>query len=637
MVIAVISGRLGAQAYDFSRYHDYSDVERVLKQIERSHSRQSRLISAGRSIQGRDLWVLEISDRSNGKPEEKPALFVCGGLHGDEPVGSEAALYTAWSLLNGKDDAAFDAILESRTFYICPVVNPDGCDATVKHPGRPHVRNVRPADDDGDGKKDEDPPDDIDRDGTISMMRIRDEEGMFRISPADPRIMLPVSDSTTREERFRILVEGIDDDRDGEYNEDGLGGVDLDHNFPSGWKMEFEEPGSGMYPGSEPESEAIIRFLVEHPNITIVVAYRSGEHVLYRPFDHLPDKEVPAVDMHVYKRFAEIGKTILGVGMKSGYPGDGLNSKSDAKPKEHRPESLAVGSALLSAEPKTKPDIRWGTFIDWVYKDVNVYGLSPSLWTVPAEYIQNDTLTDHGTRKLHAWLKFFEKEWDGAGFIDWKKITHPQLGAVEIGGWSTFHLNNPPPGERLRILCEHQSEFIRELGRWTPQITVRSIEINPVQILKEPTTAVASVDDRGRIIITKRQTKIASDAVLAEVKITVENVGRLGTRTALGAETRYSHQPPRSVLAALESRDGNIEIMTVPRVLRLGLIEGTETKDTAKANKKSAKENGKKDEHEEPHIKSGKWLIRMVGSGELILRVISEKGGTLVTRIPVRF
>ena len=641
--VSMFVNRIMAQDIDMSQYHDTDEVARILKQLQRSHAGMARLISAGKSLQGRDLWVLEISNRRAGKPEEKPAVFVCGGLRGDEAVGTEAALYTAWALLDKyKGDSRVESIVDNNTFYIWPTVNPDACDATIKRPGMPRIRNFRPSDDDHDGKVDEDPPDDIDRDGFIAMMRMRDEDGKYRIDPQDARILLPVQAEHDTGDTYRLIVEGIDDDGDGKYNEDAVGGVDLNHNFPSGWRMEFQQPGAGMYAGSEPESEALIRFLIEHPNVAVAVLCQAGEGVLYRPFDHLSDKEIPRVDMIVYERFGEIAESIFSYEMKCGYP-----MSQEKKDSEKRTEKAPAGESDYGSMPpvpasKTPPEgsVKSGTLIDWIYKDYNVYALSPSLWTLPETYIEESTSSEEQSKIELAWLDFMTKEWAGEGFIDWKKTTHPQLGAVEIGGWSSFHKKNPPPGERLKKVCENQSEFVLALAEMTPRLSIRSVEVNPIQILKDPTNAASSVDDRGRIIITKRQTKIASSAMLAEVKITVENIGSLGTRSGMGVKTRYSHQPPRSVLASLEARDGNIEILSLPKVLRLGVIEGSETKDEVKkTEKKQEQEKGDKEEEDqdEPHIKTGKWLIKMNGSGELVIRIVSEKGGSIVKRLPIQF
>ncbi|HEX9971973.1 MAG TPA: hypothetical protein VGD14_07885, partial [bacterium] len=167
--------------------------------------------------------------------------------------------------------------------------------------------------------------------------------------------------------------------------------------------------------------------------------------------------------------------------------------------------------------------------------------------------------------------------------------------------------------------------------------------------------AIASTDANGVIKISRGNKKIAETALIAEVKIKVENVGPLGTRNALAKRTRYAQQPPRSVLAYLDSKDNNLEILSMPKVLRLGVIEGTETKDLAKekeeredraqrpsqmmmmeeGEEQSEEEDSEKDE---PNIKSGTWLVKIDGgSAELTVRVVSEKGGTVVKKVPLKF
>ena len=117
------------------------------------------------------------------------------------------------------------------------------------------------------------------------------------------------------------------------------------------------------------------------------------------------------------------------------------------------------------------------------------------------------------------WFAFFEKEWGGKGFVNWKTYAHAQLGKVEIGGWCGFYKKNPPPGERLEEVCEKQALFTLDVAEMTPRIQIRDVEIGPIQIMGNPTSATSAVGSDGTIIISKRSTKIATRALLAAVKI----------------------------------------------------------------------------------------------------------------------
>ena len=638
----LVTETAGAEAkYDGSKYHNYNEVTNYLRSIERSYRNTARLISAGKSHGGKDIWVLEISGRDGVDPRQKPGIAVFGGLRGDEVVGTEAALYAIDYLLDRyQNDNRIKTLIDTKTFYIWPMANPDACDRTVRQPGKPSVRNLRPLDEDGDGMIDEDPAEDLNRDGYITLMRVEDEDGDFKKNEKDERMLVRVDRSKGETGQYRVYTEGKDDDGDGSYNEDGEGGVDLDRNFPSGWKMAFEQPGAGMYPGSAPESEAILQFLTDHANVSAVLTFGAGKGVLFRPFDHLADKEVPKIDLEIYNLLGKKYKDITGRAMVHAFPEEGQgNARTGAARTRAAGRSAAQapsrGQQSQAAERSGfKGKARYGTLLDWAYKDFNVYALRPSLSTVPVD-------VESGLPGETSWRSHMETAWEGKGFVDWQAFQHPQLGDVEIGGCCSFYVKNPPPGDALMALCEEQARFILDMAGMTPAVRIHEVSITPLQILRDPTMASAQTSSRGQISISKHNTPITGSALLAEVKVRVENAGPIGTRTALGKETRYAQQQLRSVLATLEAVNKNIEILSMPRVLRLGVIEGTETTGAVKEEEikqRAQEQSGDEDaDEDQPHLKTGKWLIKMNGPGELIIRVVSEKGGTVEKRIPVRF
>ncbi len=46
----------------------------------------SKMLSIGRSVEGRELWALEISNKA-GLHEPKPNFKYVANMHGDEPTG----------------------------------------------------------------------------------------------------------------------------------------------------------------------------------------------------------------------------------------------------------------------------------------------------------------------------------------------------------------------------------------------------------------------------------------------------------------------------------------------------------------------------------------------------------------------
>lgn len=68
------------------RYLSNEELEAHLRDFVGRCGEIAALRSIGKSVEGRDLWVLEISDKP-GTPEPEPAVKYVGGVHGDEPTG----------------------------------------------------------------------------------------------------------------------------------------------------------------------------------------------------------------------------------------------------------------------------------------------------------------------------------------------------------------------------------------------------------------------------------------------------------------------------------------------------------------------------------------------------------------------
>lgn len=79
---------------------------------------------------------------------------------------------------------------------------------------------------------DEDGPEDLNGDGYITLMRVKDPEGNYIIDPKEPRLMRLADPKKGEKGMYKIYSEGLDNDDDGQINEDPLGGVEINRNFP---------------------------------------------------------------------------------------------------------------------------------------------------------------------------------------------------------------------------------------------------------------------------------------------------------------------------------------------------------------------------------------------------------------------
>ncbi|XP_069767566.1 carboxypeptidase D [Narcine bancroftii] len=109
------------------RYHDYKDLSEALLGLHRNYPAITKLNSLGQSVEVRQIWALEISDRPGIKEPAEPKIKFIAGVHGNTPVGTELLLAFAEFLciLFGKNQAVTKLIEETK-IVIVPSVNPDG-------------------------------------------------------------------------------------------------------------------------------------------------------------------------------------------------------------------------------------------------------------------------------------------------------------------------------------------------------------------------------------------------------------------------------------------------------------------------------------------------------------------------------
>ncbi len=418
----------------FDHYHSLTEIGNYLEGVAERHGEIATLLEIGQSREGRPIWALEINNPDTGPAGEKPGFYVDGNIHGGEVLGGEGALAFIDRLLTGYDaDSRIRELVDTRAFYIVPIVNPDGRAISVGTPEN-HRWNVRPTNEDGDGQLDEDPPEDLDGDGRMLQMRIPDPEGAWTVHPDDARRMVrrsrDVSAGADGGQRFRLASEGIDNDGDGRFNEDRVGGVDLNRNFPANWSA--AQFASGPFPLSEPESWALVNYITARPNIAAVHTFHTSGGLLLR-FPTLADQDwgFPEADLLDYRAIADDGVAITGY--------------------QH-----------FAYEKKTIVDLMspgHGVFNDWASKEFGVLAMTTEMW---------GHAMGEGQAALFAWN---DDVLDGTGFIDWYDFDHPQLGAVQLGGWDRWSIASPPN----RLIADEIArnvDWVLTFADKTPRVSV---------------------------------------------------------------------------------------------------------------------------------------------------------------------
>jgi len=523
---------------NWQRYHSTADAYALLEGWADAFPNLTNLYSIGETLEGTPLLVLEITNKETGAALEKPAYYYDGNIHAEELTGAEVALHFAWHVLSHYgEDPRITRLLDTHTLYVRPKFNPDGADLTLTTPHNPRS-TPRPYDQDQDGLLDEDPPNDLDLDGAITRMRAPSPNGLWTISPEDPRLMIRHEEHPAGD-RYDLYSEGLDEDGDGRFNEDGVGGIDMNRNFPRNWGMEFEQRGAGPYPLSEPETRATIAFLHTHRNVTGVFHGHTSGGFLFRLPSTTSWDDFDLADQRLILELSDMYQTTTGQRV----------TPSHSNPRVHR----------------------HGTLISWSYWDFGVVGFVPEFWGgFGRDYDSDGTVTD-GER-----LRWNKEELGGDGFARWTPYDHPQLGAVEIGGWrARFTERNPPP-HLLEGEIEQYVEWMLWLAEISPHVVIKDVATRPV----------------------------GSENVV-KVTVVIENEGYLPTYITQRALTAKIAAPVRVMV-----RLAHADLITGSERTDLGHLPGT--RDTQGGGARRTLE----------------YAVRLTGSHPTFsIAVISEKGG----------
>lgn len=449
----------------WNRYNDYAAITEICKKMAAAHPNLMKLESMGKSFQGKDLWVMIISDLKAGDPDKKPAMYIDGNIHSNEIQGSEFALYTAWYLveMHAAGNQMIRSLLSEKTFYIAPTINPDARDHFIHQANTAHSprTGLIPIDNDRDGLTNEDGFDDLDGDGHIVMMRRKNPNGRFKVDPTDKRRMIMVSGEEKGE--YELLgSEGIDNDGDGFVNEDGEGAYDPNRDWGWNWQPPYIQGGAYKYPFSLPENRAVVDFVMKHPNIAAAQSYHNNGGMILRGPGAQEDLDTyNAQDVRVYDALGKKGEELL-----PGY------------------RYLVVYKDLYSV---------FGGELDWFYGGRGIYTFSNELWTGYSMYNKTDG-EDNQTQTYNFDRDLLMKD----AFVDWHPFKHPTYGDIEIGGFKKTY-TRLHPGFLLESDAHRNMAFSVYHAYNTPKLSISEIEVVP---LAGGFTQVTAVVNNERLIPT---------------------------------------------------------------------------------------------------------------------------------------
>ncbi len=425
----------------WNRYYNYDGITDICKKIAAAHPDLAKVSSIGKSYQGRDMWVLTITDFKKGKAEDKPGFYLDGNIHSNEIQGTEMALYTAWYLTESfKDVAYIKELLADRVFYIIPTINPDARDNYMKAPNTPHSprSGMIPIDNDRDNKINEDGFDDLDGDGNITQMIRKSTTGRYRKDSSDPRKLVPVKNDELGE--YEILgYEGIDNDGDGRVNEDGEGYYDPNRDWGWKWQPNPIQGGAYKYPFSLPENRNVRDFVMAHPNIAGSQSFHNnGGMILRGPGAEEDVSTYNAADVRIYDAIGKKGELLI-----PGY------------------RYLTVYKDLYSV---------FGGELDWFYGGRGVYTFTNELFTSYL-YFNKETSRGEGQDQLY---EFNNDLLFGDAIVPWKEFDHPQYGKIEVGGFKK-NFTRADPGFILESDAHRNMAFCIYHAYHMPKLSVESI------------------------------------------------------------------------------------------------------------------------------------------------------------------
>jgi carboxypeptidase T len=255
-----VSKAAATLSMDRYEYHTYQEMTDQLLNLSKNNSDIMLVSSIGKTYEGRDIWLVTLSDNVELDEQESEVLLM-GAHHGNEKPSFEVLIYFINYIVNKYNKEPYDDDQDS-------IVNEDPYDGL---------------DNDQDGLIDEDPPEE-------QVTNTIDNTKLFIIPMVNPDGVA----SDWRKNRAPNYGADGTEDHITSY------GVDLNRNYGYKWKIPYLFPEnyyldyllddvSWTYRGEEPfcENETkAIKSLVEKNNISISLSYHDyGEWMIF-PWMH---------------------------------------------------------------------------------------------------------------------------------------------------------------------------------------------------------------------------------------------------------------------------------------------------------------------------------------------------------------
>ena len=494
----------------YDHYFNYAEMKEALENFTQTYPELCHVEANCITPEGREQFAVTLTNTKTGEALSKPGWYLDGNIHAGEVTSSMTAMHTIdYLLTNYGSDETCTKLLDTMTIYVIPRVTPDGAEKYLSTPYtiRSADRVYRPEDGGISGE-------DLDGDGVIRMMRIPTPYGAWKKDPENEGSMILRDPGETEGEFYDIYPEGDLESYDGEENlksKKSPWGLDFNRNFPYGWFADHRQSGAGEYPLSNPETKALVDFVIHHPNIGgAAIGHTSGGLILYPPGTR-PAKTAFPDDIKAFKAIAEMAKQEL----------------------NYKPMNI------FDSFMTDQDEFDSGAFDDWCFQTKGIPAYTMEFWDlatragVPEEWGPEMFNIEKGIQRFNACMKWV-KENAPQYYSDWQTFDHPVFGKVELGGFNYKWTHQNPPENFLQEECEKDTRFNIRFAKAMPRLVIDSLQAEE----KEPGIfeVTAVIGNLGYL-----PTNLSDEAIKVkeakEVKVMIQG----GTLLAGKEETEIGH------------------------------------------------------------------------------------------------
>eukprot|EP00058_Branchiostoma_floridae_P013469 XP_002598957.1 hypothetical protein BRAFLDRAFT_79888 [Branchiostoma floridae] len=122
-----LAGFVGARQIDTTHYHGYVEMSALLQDYANRYPHITQLSSIGQTVEGREMWVLRVTDNPDQTEAGEPAVKLVGNMHGNEAISREVLIFlTQYLCENYRHDDQVTQLVDTTDIYVMPSMNPDG-------------------------------------------------------------------------------------------------------------------------------------------------------------------------------------------------------------------------------------------------------------------------------------------------------------------------------------------------------------------------------------------------------------------------------------------------------------------------------------------------------------------------------